>query len=1757
MDRLARRFFAALVLVMLAVPGLAQTKAVDPKASDHKAYVNDYMASEAVKLEAKWQAEIKPSKDPVAKLKANAAAAMARKDYQAARNLYIQAVILDPRDWLSWNQLGIATTYLKSDKYAENYAFQQSAEIAAYVGYQRAVNKADEATALDSLAQIYAVTYNQQRTALEILRAGLKGLDPSLTGEAFTAVRKTYADLRAEFGFRLLEYKLDSDSVTPRACFQFSEQLAGGKTDFTPYVTVTGVATPALSVTDRQLCVEGLEHGKSYHVVIRQGLPSTVGEDLLKSADYDLYVKDRRPSVHFTGRNYVLPRTGQEGLPVVTVNTEKVVIGVYRIGDRSLPTTVHSEDFLQQLQQYQADKIAEEKGVEVWTGKLSVKSQLNKDVVTAFPVMEAVGKLEPGIYVMVAGPDNGKGDDYNAKATQWFLVSDLGLTSFAGANDGLHVFVRSLSSAESLANIKVRLIAKNNEVLDTRTTDASGHVVFDAGLARGKGGMSPGMVIAEDGNGDYGFLDQQQNAFDLTDRGVKGRETPVGVDAFLYTERGVYRSGETVNVTTLLRDVKGKSVSGLPVTLVAERSDGVEYKREVVKDQGEGGRAWALPLVSGLPTGTWHVQAFTDPKLPAVGDVTFLVEDYVPERIDMKVTTSQTTLHPGEPMSLDVNANYLYGAPADGLAITGTQKIELAPQTTVPGLADWTVGLDDEPFEAIAKSIEGENTTDEKGHASVSVELPEGETTRPLQVSVTLQITENGGRAIERSVTLPILPKAPVLAVRSQSGDGLSAGDQAKFQVVYAAPDGTRLVKKGVKWTLSRIEHSYQWYNSEGRWDFELIKSVHRVADGTIDIAANKPADVANVVDWGQYRLDVLSDDPGRPHTSLTFSVGWQGSDKADTPDVLDVATDKTAYAAGEDVKVRLAPRFAGKATVAIVSDRIEAIQQLDIDKSGTTVTFPADANWGAGAYVVAMAYRPLDVAAHRMPGRAIGVGWFAVDRPARTLGVTLDVPKQMHPRATLTTHLKLAGLTAGETAHVTVSAVDVGILNLTHYETPNPEDHVFGQHMMSGDLRDLYGYLIDGMQGTRGAITAGGDSDAKQIQGPPDQAPLSRYSGVVAVAADGTADVDFDIPTFNGTVRVAAVAWTAGKLGHAEADVIVRDPIVVQATLPRFLTIGDQSRLQFNIDNVEGPAGNYAVDVDVHGPVTMAAGVMHPSIKLAAKGKAQLSLPFNATGLGTATFDIKVGAGAIAVSQSLSVPVQPATPPVYHRSIQPLAANGGAITISDDLTKEFIDGTGVVSLSVAPQTAFDVASLLKQLNRYPYGCTEQTVSVAMPLLYVNKLASSSSLDLDGGVDERIRKAIATVLSRQDTNGAFGLWRAGGDDDVWLDSFAADFLTRARERGFEVPQVAMSTALDRLRNFIVNTSEPKEADADKIGYAAYVLARNGRPIIGDLRYLADTKPDIFATPLARAQVGAALALLGDRGRAQPLFEAAFARLQTSGPTRVWRADYGTPLRDGAGLIALMAESGVQPALLQKVETYVGANRETVRYTSTQENSWMVMAAFATAREADQVALTVDGAPHPGAYYQTFKSSELAGHPVKVANNGPSPVRAVVNASGHPIQPEPALAQGFTVERTFHKLDGSTIDAKQVKQTDRLVVVLKVTEAKPDNGRLMLVDHLPAGFEIDNPNLVKSADLSGFDWLEQGKMDADHTEFRDDRFVATFNRAPSQSAFFYAAYMIRAVAPGKYILPPATIEDMYRPERFGRTAYGTVEVVAGK
>jgi uncharacterized protein YfaS (alpha-2-macroglobulin family) len=1727
----------ALTLVATMAFALSTAQAAD------KAFRRDELNDQAIRLENQIKTEAGPVAKAAPQLKADADAAFKRGDYRGGLQMLGQIAAVAPEDSGNWLRLARTIFQVRPADSREQTFLMERASTAAYIAYQRATNTNDEADAL-------AVLGNAMQSR-HLWRPALDSLRMSLDLKEVADIRAQYEKLRDEQGFRLLDYSVDSDSATPRVCFQFSEALPK-RADYSPFVTQAGVDKPALSWEDQQLCVEGLKHGEHYTFNLRAGLPSTVKETLAKSAEFNIYVRDRKPFVHFTGKAYVLPRTGQKGIPLVSVNTPAVSIQIFRIGDRNLLNTVLGDDFQSNLSSYQLDSLGNERGVQVWSGELATANVLNQDVTTAFPVDQAVGDLQPGVYAMTAkakGPANSDNDD-GSLSTQWFIVSDLGLTAFSG-NDGIHVFINALSSTEPLANTEVRLVARNNEILATRKTDAAGHVLFEAGLARGEGGLSPALLAASGDKGDYAFLSLKISAFDLTDRGVSGRTIPAGPDAFVYTERGVYRSSETVYITGLLRDGQGNAITGTPLTFVIERPDGVEYRRMLVADQGAGGRSLSLPLNSAVPPGTWRVRAFTDPKGKSVGETTFMVEDYIPERIEFDLSTKAKKISAENPVELAVDGHFLYGAPASNLQLEGDMLV--APAANRPGYEGYKFGVaDDEQTSNERTPIENLPETDASGKATVKVSLAKPPTsTRPQEAQVFIRMAEAGGRAVERKITIPVAAKSDMIGVKPLFDGSVSEGAPANFDVAYVSADGQSLARSNLHYELLKLESHYTWYRQGYSWNYEPVKSTKRVADGDIAVAADKPGHIQLSPQAGRYRLDVKEPGNDAALTSVQFDVGWYSDGDADTPDLLETSIDKPNYQSGDTMTVSVVARTAGKLTVNVVGDRLLLTQSVDVKEGTAQVKVPVGKDWGTGAYVVATLRRPLDSAAQRMPGRAIGLKWFGIDRSTRTLNVALTPPALVRPSSALKIPVRIGGLNPGEDAKIVVAAVDVGILNLTNYKPPAPDEYYLGQRSLTTEIRDLYGQLIDGMQGTRGQIRTGGDAGAAELQGsPPTQKPLALYSGIITVGPDGTAEIPFAIPEFAGTARVMAVAWSATKIGRATIDVTIRDPVVLTATLPRFLLNEDHGTMTMELDNVEGAAGDYVITTKAAGPVKIPGNpstVMH----LAAKQRSTVQLALDASGAGASAIDVDIkGPNGLTLARHYQLDVKPANQVLARRTVRTLA-KGESLTLSPDMFSDLLPGTGAVSASISMSSALDAATILKALDRYPFGCSEQITSRAMPLLYVNDLAAEANLALDNNVDQRIKDAIDRLLARQGSNGSFGLWEPGGDDG-WLDAYVTDFLTRAREKNFSVPDIAFRQAVDRLRNSVANADEPDKDGGRELSYQLYVLAKNGVAPVGDLRYLADTKLNAIATPIAKAQLAAALALVGDRGRAEKVYASALQDLQPKPILVFGRTDYGSSLRDAAALVSLASEGNAPRATITGAVERVEAARGLTPYTSTQENAWLLLAARAMAKDANTMSLDVDGSPVKQALFRNYRQGDINAKPVKITNTGDAPLQAVISVSGSPVTPEPAASNGFKIERNYFTLDGKPADITKAKQNDRFAVVLKVTEAKPEYGRIMVVDYLPAGLEIDNPHLVSSGDTGTLDWIEDGE-EPDSTEFRDDRFNAAIERESSDSPVFTVAYVVRAVSPGKYVLPQAYVEDMYNPSRYGRTGTGTMEV----
>ncbi|MFU1478429.1 alpha-2-macroglobulin family protein [Roseovarius sp. C7] len=1605
---------------------------------------------------------------------------------------------------------------------------------AAVNGYLRAPSDAGRVSSLMLLSQALERD-GQGRNALHAMRLA-EEIQPRQ--DVMTALDR----LVGKYGFRVTEHRADNESAAPRICAEFSEPLAKAGVDYATYLRLPDPGL-AVEADGNQLCIDGVDHGARYTITLRKGLPSDSGETLIRDTELSLYVRDRSPSVGFPGRAYVLPRAAEAALPIETVNLDEIELSLHRVSDRNLLRTMQQEYFGRPLSEYEIKDFTNEIAEEVWTGTGAVQNELNQTMTTRLPLGEVLADMAPGIYTLHARIDGIPLYD-DPGATQWFVLTDLGLTTLKGT-DGLHVFARGLSDAAALDGIELTLLSRSNRELARATTDAEGHARFDPGLTRGTDGAAPAMVLARRGETDFAFLSLTDPGFDLSDRGVEGRAPSGPIDLFLATDRGAYRAGEVIHATALARTSGAGALHGLPLTAILTRPDGVEYARHISAEDRAGGHVFALPIGASAPRGTWRLEIKADVDAPALASQSLLVEDFLPERIDFTQTLPDAPLRPGDTTTLTIDARYLFGAPGAGLLAEGS--VRLKPLRKIDEAPGYVFGRHDARVYPGSSYFDA-GPADAQGRMQATLELPTSELNdRPYEAELITSVKEGSGRPVERVMTRKLAPSGTVLGIKPGFDQVAAEGSNAAFEVIALGPD---LIRRDapVSWTLNRVTTRYQWYQQYGNWNWEPITTRQRVATGE-GRTGTDPLAISAPVDWGRYEL-VVETGTGQDYVSASedFYAGWYApADASGTPDTLELSLDKPGYRPGETAELRLVPRFAGTALITVMSHHVIDMRAVPVTEGENLVSLPVTDEWGTGAYVTAQVIRPMDVAAGQNPARALGLSHAAIEPGDKALSVRIDAPAQTAPRGPLAAKVAVEGLAEGDTGFVTLAAVDLGILNLTGFQSPDPQAHYFGQRRLGVEIRDLYGRLIDGMNGAPGQVRSGGDAGNRMSREapPPTEELVAYFTGPLTLGPDGTAEAQFDLPDFNGTVRLMAIAWSARAVGASEADVVVRDPVVVSASLPRFLAPGDSARMLLELIHTEGPAGDMALAVSA--PEGLALGSLPATVTLAETGKETLALPLQAREEGDheITVSLTTPAGATLV-KTVTLPVRRNDPAVSATRQIALAA-GQSLTLDADIFAGMQPGSGQAVLSAGPLAQLNAPALLQSLDRYPYGCTEQVTSQALPLLYFNDVAQALDLGTEDQITARIDAAITRVLTRQSSNGGFGLWRAGSGD-FWLDAYVGDFLSRARAAGHAIPDHAFTMAMDNLRNR-VNYAPDFDDGGEDIAYALMVLAREGAAKMGDLRYYADVKSEAFATPLALAQLGAALASYGDQTRADRMFAKALIRVaQTAGtPERqLWRADYGTRARDRAGVAALMHEAGSTAGGLSALTAELVQPGQRM---STQEQSWTLLAAHALIDDPARAGLTLNGTAVTGALVRLLEADTMT--PQLIANTSSTDTRVTLTTIGVPERPEPAGGYGYQIARSYFTTDGQPVTLNAVAAGTRLMAVLTVTPAGETAGRLMIDDPLPAGLEIDNPNILRSGQANGLDWLQSAPTET--AEYRSDRFLAAVNW--SGKSPFRLAYMVRAVTPGSFHHPAATVEDMYRPAYRAHSDTGRMTVTA--
>jgi uncharacterized protein YfaS (alpha-2-macroglobulin family) len=1547
---------------------------------------------------------------------------------------------------------------------------------------------------------------------LEVLQA-IARREPGNPAAQQAAVR---AQQQVGLAFRRLA--TDAEAFPTRACIGFLGSPSSAP-DFHAGDWVK-LAPPqkdaAVTLETHQICITGLPPGATTTVTFAHGLPGDDGISLHQDLAVPVAMPDRQPRLVFDNGRYIQPRGATATVALQTVNLSAVKLTLVRIAERSLVNVMQSYPPGQLLDSDAGTNLAQNQGKVVWTGSAIVpgftRNALERVVLPLPPVM-----TQSGLYALVVAPGDGTpfADGSAPGAVQMILRTDLAPTIWHGA-DGDTIQVRSYASGLPIAGATIDLIATDNDILGTDTTNADGVAHFAQPLLAGQNGLAPAALHIRGADGDFTRLGLTSPDFDLSDRGVAGAPQPGPIDPFIWTDRGIYRPGETVHVMALLRDDAGAPVD-LPLHLVVTRADGRVYQDTVPPRTADDALHADVKLSSGAPLGSWTIALQTDPNSTPITSQTFTVDAFVPPRLAVTFPNAPHILEPGQVTNLPVAARFLYGAPGSGLSGTGQITFATNP-APFAGFSGYRFGLAEESFSGKQTQVDLADT-DAQGQTMLPVDLSSvPDTSGALQVQLAATVNDPAGRGVEADTTVPVRPAAPLIGIGEDfADDSVNEGTPAGFRIVAVGPDGQR-VAMPVQIRLVRQEPDWRLVVNGGQASYETVWQDEPVDSRDVTLpAAGAPYAVSRALPFGRYRLQVLQASGGLAGSSVIFYSGWAVGDNPDVPARVSVRADRRTYQPGDTATIHVEAPYAGPATVLVMTDRVKRLIDLTPTTAAFDVTVPVGADWGPGAYIGVHVFRPGGADGKTAPERAIGLTWVALDPAPRTLPVSIDAAPLDRPRATATVQVH-----AAPGAWVTLATVDEGILGLTQFQTPDPLGHYFGQRVLGVGIHDDWARLLTPAGAANTILRQGAGGGEEGATGPIPQVIVSLFAGPTQAGPDGIARFPVPLPDFDGELRLMAVGWDGTKTGSAAKDITVRDPLIAEPLLPRFLAPGDQAQVGILLQNLELPAGVVSLHLTASGAIALAGGAPGP-VSLASQARlvVPVQLVANSAGLGRLSFTVD-GPGGFRATHTAVISVHPARPPIAQ--VTPLTIDaGGTQTVGTDVSA-FVPGTWTASASFGLGVRYDAAALVRALAAYPLDCLEQLTSRGLPLAMLRQSAGADR----AGQLETVTEA---VLDRQRYDGAFGLWSSSGDAEPWLTAYATDFLLRARAAGAAIPPSAIGSALSWLTTEVATPPQSPSDEAAQ-AYALYVLSLAGQAPAGAIRVAADG----FAqepTPLARAQIAAALAQLGEAARARALFTDVLGN-----PGRqYWSADYGSALRDQFATAVLVQESGLLPNRLPTIRTALpGANLDPDTL-NTQEQAWGGAAAGALGASAQPVSVVADGRKLGPA--QTI-SLPITGM-TTFANPGATPLPGSVTVQGVPVTAPTAAKSGMLVKRQFIGLDGSTINPDKLTQNTVFLLVIDGQATDGQDHRAMLIAGLPAGWEIAGQ--FPGGAVPGMDWL--GTLATpDSQAAADDRYAAALTLAAGQPSFRLAV-MLRAVTPGSFEYPGMLLADMYRPAVFAR------------
>jgi len=1354
--------------------------------------------------------------------------------------------------------------------------------------------------------------------------------------------------------------------------------------------------------------------------------------------------------------------------------------------------------------------------------------------------------------------------------SRFILVTDIGILVKENADGSREVYLESLKEGKPLPDISVEILARNGTVDQSGTSDQDGHCSF-ASLGKQPEEKKPVAIVARKGN-DVSFIpfsrNDRQLDFSRFDTGGVDVNSQADLDAFLFTERGIYRPGDEIHVgfTVKQRNWEG-SLTGLPleIEVVDSRGRSVQTKKISLDAGGLNGFTYATRYES--PTGEYAINLYlvrNGKRDLLLGSTTAIVKEFLPDRLKIAASLSETVahgwIHP-ENIHANVELHNLYGTPASDRKIEAS--LQLSPCgfqfEEYPGYSFYD-RLPDSNTHIRSQTVSlGENKTDENGSTHFDLKLERfADATYAMHVNIT-GFEAEGGRSVSTDCTALVSPLASVVGCKKDTdSDTLAMG--SKHTVEFIAIDPTLKKIKLVNLVMNLVQISYisvLTRQPDGTYSYKSLPRENTIQSEEITLPEEGLTHEIPAAKPGEYFLEIKEKTSGHRIAITRFQIIGNGdvSVPLDKHSDLSVKLDRNQYDTGDDISVNITAPYTGSGLITIERDKVYAAQWFHTDTTSSLQHIRLPKGLDGTGYVNVSFIRALDDKQVMISPLSYGIAPFTANKDTHQLGITLGTPPHTEPGKSLHISYK-----TDHPAKIILFAVDEGILQVTHFELPDPLAYFYRKQSLTVKTTQIVDLILPEFSLLRSAAF-GGDSEGRQLN--PfkriTEKPVVFWSGVVD--ADSTEkDVVYEVPDyFNGTLKIMAVAVSEQTVGSAQMESLVQGPFVLTPGVPTFAAPGDRFQVGVTVANNVKDSGTQA-QVNVSVNPSEGVTVEKPSVQQLQipEGKEKTVIFSFRAGeqLGSAALNFRASLGDSNIpSSSLrsTLSIRPPTPKMTQ-------VVGGSFTGEEcktSVTRALYPQYRKLDALLSAVPLGLAHGLVDYLSEYPHGCSEQLTSSAFAHLMVS---DDSDLGLDRAeVAARMEKSFEVLRGRQNARGAFGLWATDDNEGIdFVSVYVMHFLLEAKAAGFVPPNVMVKNGLSNLQRMVIQ--QPQNLDqARTIAYAIYLLTRDEEIttnyILNLQDYLEKNYPKQWQGDLTGVYLAGSWSLLKREDEAKKLISA--YHLGTH-PLKM-SGDYYQPLCGDAQYLSMISRHF--PQLLKQISAkeFENITAPIARGDfNTLSAAYAVLALknYSQSEEQRVGTLSITQLSKDGVKSGTTQTKGLLFNKIHFAPTtsallfaanppigGPGAFFQTIEEGYDAQLPDKVIASGMEVHREI--VDGHNKPVTTVKLGEELTVRLIIRSLDRErHDNIALVDLLPGGFEILPTSLSPGA----------GQQGCDFVELREDR--AVFYTS-IELGIKVITYRMKPTNIGEFVVPPLFAESMYDRKMNARDLPARIKVIEGE